>query len=66
MLYKINFSLLILLRIKKNLPEAVAPKAINKDEHGILVSSSFKSSRQMIENGNLNIHICSTCLFVVH
>ena len=37
------------------LPEAVAPKAINKDEHGILTVSFFKSSRQMIENGNLNI-----------
>jgi hypothetical protein len=37
------------------LPEAVAPKAINKDEHGILIVSFFKSSRQMIENGNLNI-----------
>ncbi len=46
----------------KFLPEAVVPKAINKDEHGILILSSFKSSRQMIENGNLNsmkkIHVC--------
>jgi len=39
------------------LPEAVVPKAINKDEHGILVVSSFKSSLQTIENGNLNMFI---------
>jgi hypothetical protein len=45
-----------LIKTKKTfLPEAVAPKAINKDEHGILIVSFFKSSRQMIENGNLNI-----------
>lgn len=41
------------MHVTRYLPDAVKPKVTRRVEHGIRIESVFKSSRQIIENGNL-------------